>query len=115
LEYHETLQAASGHQVEKQLEEAMEHFKGQYLLFVEGAIPMGMDGQYGTIGASGETFHDHLVRCAANAAAVVAVGSCATFGGIPAASPNPTGAVGVMDVIKNKPLITENFAKLKMV
>ena len=105
LEFHETLQAASGHQAEKQLEEAMEHFKDQYLLFVEGAIPMAMGGQYGTIGASGETFHDHLMRVSKHAAAVVAVGSCATFGGVPAASPNPTGAVGVMDVVKGKPLI----------
>ncbi|WP_457748129.1 hydrogenase small subunit [Sulfurimonas sp.] len=105
LEFHETLQAASGHQAEKQLEEAMEHFKDKYLLFVEGSIPMGMEGQYGTIGASGETFYDHLMRVSKHAAAVVAVGSCATFGGVPAASPNPTGAVGVMDVVKGKPLI----------
>jgi quinone-reactive Ni/Fe-hydrogenase small subunit len=105
LEFHETLQAASGHQAEKQMEEAMEHFKGKYLLFVEGAIPMGMNGQYGTIGAHAETFHDHLLRVAKDAAAVVAVGSCATFGGIPAAAPNPTDAVGVMDVVKGKPLI----------
>ncbi|KIM12763.1 MAG: hydrogenase [Sulfuricurvum sp. PC08-66] len=105
LEFHETLQAASGHQAEKQLEEAIEHFKGRYLLFVEGSIPMGMGGQYGTIGASGETFHDHLVRVAKDAAAIVAVGSCATFGGVAAASPNPTGAVGVMEVVKGKPII----------
>ncbi len=105
LEFHETLQAASGHQAEKQLEEAVEHFKGKYLLFVEGAVPMGMDGQYGTIGAKAETFHDHLQRMAKDAAAVVAVGSCATYGGIPAAAPNPTDAVGVMDVVKGKPLI----------
>ncbi len=105
LEFHETLQAASGHQAEKQLEDAMHTFKDKYLLFVEGAIPMAMDGQFGTIGASGETFHDHLVRVSKHAAAIVAVGSCATFGGVPAASPNPTGAVGVMDVIKGKPLI----------
>jgi len=105
LEFHETLQAAAGHQAEKQLEEAMEHFKDKYLLFVEGAIPMGMDGHYGTIGASGETFYDHLMRVSKHAAAVVAVGSCATFGGVPAAAPNPTGAVGVMDVVKGKPLI----------
>ena len=105
LEFHETLQAASGHQAEKQLEDAMHTFKDKYLLFVEGAIPMGIDGQFGTIGASGETMHDHLVRVAKHSAAVVAVGSCATFGGVPAASPNPTDAVGVMDVIKGKPLI----------
>jgi len=105
LEFHETLQAASGHQAEKQLDEAIEHFKGKYLLFVEGAVPMGMNGEYGTIGAKAETFHDHLLRMSKDAAAVVAVGSCATFGGIPAASPNPTGAVGVMDVVKGKPII----------
>lgn len=105
LEFHEALQAASGHQAEKQLDEAMEHFHGKYLLFVEGSIPMGIDGQYGTIGATGETFHDHLQRCAKGAAAIVAVGSCATFGGIPAAAPNPTEAVGVMDIVKGKPII----------
>jgi quinone-reactive Ni/Fe-hydrogenase small subunit len=105
LEYHETLQAASGFQAEKQLDEAIETFKGKFLLFVEGSIPMGMNGQYGTIGASGETFHDHLMRVSKDAAAVIAVGACATFGGIPAAAPNPTGAVGVMDVVKGKPLV----------
>jgi len=105
LEFHETLMAPSGHQAEKQLEDAIEHFKGKYLLFVEGSIPMGMDGQYGTIGAKGETFVDHLQRLAKDAAALVAVGSCATFGGIPAAAPNPTDAKGVMEVVKGKPII----------
>ena len=105
LEYHETLQACAGHDADKQLEEAVHHFKGKYLLFVEGAIPMAMNGQYGTVGASGETFHDHLVRMAKDSAAVVAVGTCATFGGVPAAAPNPTGAVGVMDIVKGKPII----------
>ncbi len=105
LEFHETLQAAAGHDTDKQLEEAVELFKGKYLLFVEGAIPMAMNGQYGTIGASGETFHEHLMRMSKDAAAVVAVGTCATFGGVPAASPNPTGAVGVMDLVKGKPVI----------
>jgi quinone-reactive Ni/Fe-hydrogenase small subunit len=105
LEFHETLMAASGHQAEKQLEEAMEHFKGKYLLFVEGSVPVGAGREWCTMGASGENYIDHLTRVAKDAAAIVAVGTCATFGGIPAASPNPTGAVGVMDVIKGKPII----------
>lgn len=105
LEFHETLMAASGHQAEKQLEEAIEHFKGNYLLFVEGSIPVGAGKEWCTIGASGENFLDHLTRVSHDAAAVVAVGSCATYGGIPAAAPNPTGAVGVMDVVKGKPVI----------
>jgi quinone-reactive Ni/Fe-hydrogenase small subunit len=105
LEFHETIMAASGHQADAQLEDAIHHFKGKYLLFVEGAIPTAMNGQYGTIGASGETFQEHLMRLSKDAAAVVAVGSCATYGGIPAAAPNPTGAVGVMDLVKGKPVI----------
>jgi len=105
LEFHETLMAPAGHQAEAQLHEAMETFKGKYLLFVEGSIPVGAGKEWCTIGASGETFEEHLLSVAANAAAVVAVGSCATYGGIPAAAPNPTGAVGVMEVIKGKPII----------
>lgn len=105
LEFHHTLQAAAGHQAEEQLEDAVHHFKGKYLLFVEGAIPTAMNGGYGTIGPSGETFQENLARLSKDAAAVVAVGTCATFGGIPAAAPNPTGAVGVMDLVKGKPVI----------
>jgi len=105
LEFHETLMSPSGHQAEKQLEDAIETFKGKYLLFVEGSVPMGIDGHYGTIGAKAETFIDHLQRLAKDAAAIVAVGSCATFGGIPAAAPNPTDAKGVMEVVKGKPII----------
>jgi len=105
LEFHDTLQAASGHQAEKQIEEAVELHKGKYLLFVEGSVPLGIDGYYGTNGAKGETFIDQLTRLASDAAAVVAVGSCATFGGVPAAAPNPTDAKGVMDVVNGKPII----------
>ncbi|BCD62387.1 quinone-reactive Ni/Fe-hydrogenase small subunit [Nitratiruptor sp. YY08-26] len=105
LEFQETLMAAAGHQAEAQLEDAMEHFEGKYLLFVEGAIPVGPGREWCTIGASGETFEEHLKRVAKDAAAIVAVGTCATFGGVPAAAPNPTGAVGVMDIVNDKPII----------
>jgi quinone-reactive Ni/Fe-hydrogenase small subunit len=105
LEFNETLMAAAGHAAEEHLNEAMETFKGKYLCVVEGSIPMAMNGQYGTIGASGETFEEHLIRVAKDSAAVVAVGTCATFGGVPAASPNPTAAVGVQDIVKGKAII----------
>ena len=105
LEFHETLMAPAGFQAESQLKDAVTHFKNKYLLFVEGSIPVGNGKEWCTIGPSGETFVEHLTNLANNSAAVIAVGACATFGGVPAASPNPTGAVGVMDVIKNKPVI----------
>jgi quinone-reactive Ni/Fe-hydrogenase small subunit len=105
LEFNETLMSAAGHQAEEHLDEAMETFKGKYLCVVEGSIPIGKGKEWCTIGAKGETFEEHLLRVAGSSAAVVAVGTCATFGGVPAASPNPTGAVGVQDIVKGKPII----------
>lgn len=105
LEFNETIMAAAGHQAEEHLEETIKTFKGKYLCIVEGSIPMGAGKEWCTIGAKGETFEEHLKHVAKDAAALVAVGTCATFGGIPAAAPNPTGAVGVQDVIKGKPII----------
>jgi len=105
LEFNETLMAAAGHRAEEHLEEAMKTFKGKYLCVVEGSIPIGKGREWCTIGAKAETFEEHLKRVAKDSAAVVAVGTCATFGGVPAAAPNPTGAVGVQDIIKDKPII----------
>ncbi|MDQ7043143.1 MAG: hydrogenase small subunit, partial [Sulfurimonas sp.] len=105
LEFHELLMTPSGEAAEAQLADAMATFKGEYLLFVEGSIPTLDNGVYGTIGSSGETYMDHITRLAQDCAAVVAVGSCATFGGVPSAAPNPTGAKGVMDVISGKNIV----------
>jgi len=104
LEYQETLMAAAGDQAEKCLEDAVKEFKGKYLLFVEGAIPVKMEYAF-TTGRHPETGVERVKRLAKDAAAVIAVGACASFGGIPAAHPNPTGAVGVMDVVKGKPVV----------
>ena len=105
LEFHELLMAPSGEHAEAQLADAMVTFKGEYLLFVEGSIPTADNGVYGTIGSSGETYVDHITRLAQDCAAIVAVGSCATFGGVPSAAPNPTGAKGVMNVVSGKPIV----------
>ncbi|MCG8335263.1 MAG: hydrogenase small subunit [Proteobacteria bacterium] len=103
LEYHETLFAAAGHQIEDNLHKAMKRYKGKYVLVVEGAIPKKMDGAYCQI--AGKTAIDMLNETAKDCAAIVAIGSCATWGGIPSSGPNPTGAVGVSDIIKDKPIV----------
>jgi hydrogenase small subunit len=76
----------------------MEENKGKYILVVEGAIPLKDDGIYCYVG--GKKAVDTLKRVAADAAAVVAIGSCASWGGIPASYPNPTQAVGAPEVLK---------------
>ena len=102
LDYHHTLQAASGTAAEQAREEAMAAHKGQYILVVDGSIPVANKG-YSTI--AGISNLDMLMEAAEGAAAIVAVGSCAAFGGLPHANPNPTGAMSVMDLVKDKPVM----------
>jgi hydrogenase small subunit len=103
IEYHETLSAAAGFQVEQAKQDAMKKYAGQYVLVVEGSIPDGDDGVYCTIG--GKSALDLLKEAAAGAAAIIATGNCASFGGIPKAKPNPTGAKGVWELITDKPIV----------
>ena len=102
LDYHHTLQAASGEAAEAARETAMQENEGNYLLAVDGSIPLGNPG-YSTI--AGISNHEMLTETARGAAAIIAVGSCAAFGGIPHADPNPTGAVSVSDLITDKPIV----------
>ncbi len=104
LEYHETVMAASGWQAEDNLHGAIEKYKGQYILMVEGGIPNGANDFYLTIGAHGSTGRENAIKAADSAAAIFAIGTCSSFGGVQAANPNPTGAVG-MYKITNKPVI----------
>ena len=103
LDYHHTLQAAAGSAAEEAREHAMREFYGKYLLIVDGSIPLKDNGVYSTI--AGVSNLEMLKDVAKGAAAIVAVGTCASFGGLPHANPNPTGAVGVSDIITDKPII----------
>ena len=102
LDYHHTLQAASGAGAEDARDEAMKANQGEYLLAVDGSIPLGNAG-YSTI--AGKSNAAMLEEAARGAAAVIAVGSCAAFGGIAMAAPNPTGAVPVSELVKGKPVL----------
>jgi hydrogenase small subunit len=90
LRYNETAMAASGYKAEEALKSAID--EGGYILVIEGAIPMAEDGLFCTIG--GKPFKDIVEECAAGAAAIICVGSCATYGGIPRSG--PTDAVGYL-------------------
>lgn len=103
LDYQHTLMASAGEAAESARTDAMEANRGSYLLVVTGSIPMKDGGIYTTIG--GRTAHDILVEAAAGAAAVIAIGACAHWGSVQAARPNPTGAVGVRDVVTDRPVL----------
>ena len=104
LVYHEALTAAAGHQAEASRLQAMEEYAGEYILVTEGSIPTADDGIYCMI--AGKTAMELVRETAENAAAIVAIGSCASWGGIPSAPPNPTGAVGTNEILTDRTVVT---------
>ncbi|MGO9754379.1 MAG: hydrogenase small subunit [Solirubrobacteraceae bacterium] len=105
LEFHQLLMVAAGFQAEQRKADAVKANYGKYLLVAEGSIPTGYNGAFSTSGASGQTFMEELTELSKGAAAVMAVGSCAAYAALPAADPNPTGAISVQDVVSNVPVV----------
>jgi len=104
LEYHETVMAACGWQAEENLDQAIKKYKGKYILMVEGGIPAGTSSYFLTVGPHGQTGESHAKEAADNAAAIFAIGTCSSFGGVQAAYPNPTNAQPLHKVT-DKPVI----------
>lgn len=102
LDYQHTLQAAAGEAAEQARHESMEQNFGNYLLVVDGSIPLGNAG-FSTI--AGRSNVELLAEAAKGAKAIIALGTCAAFGGIPMAYPNPTQAVPVSHLIRDRPII----------
>ncbi len=103
LRFHPNVMAGAGAGVIKVLEETQQQKKGGYILVVEGAIPTAQGGIHCVIGEEkGKvvTLVSRLESLASNALAVIALGTCASFGGIPAASPNPTQCLSVEEALK---------------
>lgn len=103
LDYNNVLMTASGQQAEEAFQDAIAKNKGNYILAVEGNAPLGNEGMFCI--DSGRPWIEKLRHGAANAKAVVAWGTCACWGCIQAAYPNPTTATPVADIIKDKPVI----------
>ena len=97
VEYHETIMAAAGQQAEDQLHAAVKKYEGKFICVVEGAVATNYDGGYGKIG--GRTFLEVAKDVCPKAAAVIAIGACATFGGVQAAKPNPGGYKSVGEAL----------------
>ncbi len=103
LDYHDTLCIGAGKQALDYKHAMMEKHKGKYVLVTEGGTPMKDGGIYCKVG--GKTQAELVREAAEGAAAVIAIGSCASWGGIQSADPNPTGAVGTHEVIPGKLVI----------
>jgi len=94
-DYIETLHVASGSLAEELKEKWKLSSKGKRILVVEGVLQ-----DPGFCVVAGKDFREHAAEAAEVADAIVAIGACATFGGVPAAKPNPTNAKGLSDFLK---------------
>ncbi len=108
LRFHQTVMASSGHQCINVLHEALKSDE-KFILVVEGAVPVKDDGLYCTIGEDEQgkpiSFLKWVKDLGEKAMYVVALGTCATWGGIPAAEPNPTDAKPVTAIIDPKKVV----------
>lgn len=103
LDYNDVLMTASGEQAQAAFEDAIRDNRGNYILAVEGNAPFGNNGMYCIDG--GRPWLEKLEKGARNAKAVVAWGTCACWGCVQAARPNPTDVKPVADIIHDKPII----------
>jgi hydrogenase small subunit len=115
LKYHQVIMAGSGELCAEVLDEVVAKEKDNFFLVVEGGIPVKENGLYCTIAEKDgkELTMLDAVRIMGDAAiATIAAGQCASFGGIPGATPNPTGVVGVDQIVTKKPVINLGLCPL---
>lgn len=98
LQYHGTVMGLAGDEAQQKITNA----PGGFILVVEGAIPTAFNGQACILweeNGNPVTVKDALIDLAGKASAIVCAGTCASFGGIPAAGSNPANVKKVSDVI----------------
>ncbi len=109
LNYHSNIMGASGDLAMETMMKTAEENAGAFYLVVEGAVPVKDEGLYCTLGETHDgqpiTFASLVQEIGQKAAAVLSVGTCSAYGGIPAADPNPTGCVPVSEVLSGKAII----------
>ena len=104
LGFHATVMAAAGEPAMQAMEAVASENPGGFVLIVDGATATAEDGLYCCIGERPDgtpiTAREHIRDLGSGAAAVLAVGTCSSFGGIPAADPNPTDCVSVSELFR---------------
>ena len=108
LDYDDTIMASAGHEAEAIVDETIEKYKGNYILACEGnpGLDEGKTGGMSCI-IGGKPYTEQLRKAAKDAMAIISWGSCASWGCVQAARPNPTRATPIHKVpdIGNAPII----------
>ncbi|MBD3165099.1 hydrogenase small subunit [bacterium] len=108
LAFHPTVMAGQGHGAMSVVEKYKKN-GGPFVLVLEGSISTKDDGIYCEVGEKdghGITMYQHLLDLAPKAMAVINIGSCSSYGGIPMADPNPTGVKPVGTILQEHSIKT---------
>jgi hydrogenase small subunit len=111
--HHPVLSVSAGTEFVRPFHDAVEGNLGApYVVVLEGSVPDDQslpEGYYSAMGAGGfdpeskdeqpNRMTDWLKKLCPGAAAAVAIGTCATWGGVPAAAGNITGSMSLMDFL----------------
>jgi hydrogenase small subunit len=122
IRYQPTIMSAEGDEATDIIEETIKGSEGKYIVVLEGSVPTGGGEGFCTFGLTDgtkqvmgrafpadRTVFDWLVELVPGAEAVLAVGNCASFGGIPMMEAQVTGAGSATDLVEaidiDKPVI----------
>lgn len=100
LKYNNSLMAAEGQEAYQQF---LSTLNTEFILVVEGAVAIRSEGRYNIIARNNGlpvTAMEAVKLAGDKAKYIVAVGTCASYGGISAARPNPSGSISVEDYLK---------------
>ncbi len=101
LLFHSNISTTTGHQCMEVISKTVGD--GGFFLAVEGSVPKGMPS---ACKMGDKTIGEQIIAASKKAKAVIAVGTCSSFGGIPAAENNPTGAISLPALFKNEGITT---------
>ena len=104
MNYMETIMMATGDAAEAALKDTVDKSKGKFIMVYEGAVMTGFDGN--ALRVAGKPGLEQIKEVAPNAAAIIAVGSCAVDGGWVRANPNIAGAMGISEYLKQEGIAT---------
>jgi hydrogenase small subunit len=102
LKYNNSLMAAEGQEAYQQFVNTLDT---EFILAVEGAVATKAEGRYNIIASNNGipvTAMEAVKLAGDKAKYIVAVGTCANYGGISAARPNPSGSVSVQDYLQKE-------------
>lgn len=109
LKFHMNISAGAGDQVIEAIEDTEKRHEGGFLLIVEGVIPAADGGVFCSVGERMDKpipFYQWVVELGKKAMAVIALGTCSSFGGIPGAKPNITGVKGLREIFQQEKIKT---------